>query len=165
MHFIFILPLMYNLFIGSNDKVKLERFRLWQLNSSWGLVRETDDGSGHTTQGLFSSDLHFLWGYVDVKDRWNKKLLGRLYFISFLCMHVSTYVGMYSMHVCTNALIARKSKQWLIQCCFTENTICTNVPVKKITQPHNNELLRRRFLKNFVYWILTILLRDCKISK
>ena len=31
--------------------------------------------------------LHFLWGYVDVKDRWNRKLLERLYFIiCFWCI-------------------------------------------------------------------------------
>ena len=33
-----------------------------------------------------SSDLHFLWGYVNVKDRWNRKLLERLYFIIFWCI-------------------------------------------------------------------------------
>ena len=45
-------------------------------------MREADGGGGNTIQGLFSSDLHFPWGYVDVGDRWNKKLLGRL------CMYV-----------------------------------------------------------------------------
>ena len=50
------------------------------------LVREAD--GGNTIQGLSSSDLHFLWGYVDVGYRWNKRLLGRLYFIiSFCCMY------------------------------------------------------------------------------
>ena len=65
-------------------------------------MREANDGSGNTIQGLFSSDLHFLWDYVDVKDRWNKKLLGRLYFIiSFACMYVCMYVCMYAcMHAC-----------------------------------------------------------------
>ena len=43
-------------------------------------MREADGGGGNIIPGLFSSYLHFLWGYVDVKDRWNKKLLGRLYF-------------------------------------------------------------------------------------
>ena len=44
-------------------------------------MREADTGSGKNIQGLFSSDLHFLSGYVDIEDRWNKKFLGRLYFI------------------------------------------------------------------------------------
>ena len=26
---------------------------------------------------MFSSGLHFLWGYVEIEDRWNKKSLGR----------------------------------------------------------------------------------------
>ena len=43
-----------------------------------------------TIQGLFSSNLQFLCGYIDVKNKWNKKLLGRLYFISF-------YVYMYNL--------------------------------------------------------------------
>ena len=43
-------------------------------------MREADGGGGNTIQELFSSDLYFR-GYVDVDDRWNKKLLGRLYFI------------------------------------------------------------------------------------
>ena len=30
-------------------------------------MREADGGGGNTIQGLFSSDLHFPWGYVDVK--------------------------------------------------------------------------------------------------
>ena len=48
-------------------------------------------GDGDSTiQGLFSSDLQFLCGYIDVKNRWNKKLLGRSYFISF-------YVYMYNL--------------------------------------------------------------------
>ena len=38
------------------------------------LVREADRGGGNIIQGLLSSDLHFLWGYVDVADRRNKKL-------------------------------------------------------------------------------------------
>ena len=41
---------------------------------------EADGGDGNIIQGLLSSDLHFLGGYVDVADRRNKKLLGRLYF-------------------------------------------------------------------------------------
>ena len=36
----FILLLIYNLFKGSNGKVKLERSRLWQLNNSRRKVRE-----------------------------------------------------------------------------------------------------------------------------
>ena len=48
---------------------------------------KADGEGGNTIEGLFSSDLHFLWGYVDVGDRWNKTLFGRLYFIiSFWCM-------------------------------------------------------------------------------
>ena len=51
-------------------------------------MREADGGGHNTIQGLFSSDLHFLSGYLDVKDRWNNKLLGRLYFIiSFGCIY------------------------------------------------------------------------------
>ena len=34
-----------------------------------GFVREADGGGGNTIQSLFSSDLHFLGGYVDVRDR------------------------------------------------------------------------------------------------
>ena len=45
-------------------------------------VTEADGGGGNTIQGLFLSDLHFLCRYLDVEDRWNKKLLGRLYFIT-----------------------------------------------------------------------------------
>ena len=41
------------------------------------LVREAEGGGGNIIPGLLSSDLHFLWGYVDVADRRNKKLLGR----------------------------------------------------------------------------------------
>ena len=41
------------------------------------LVREPDGGGDNTIQGLLCFDLDF--GYVDVKNRWNKKLLGRLY--------------------------------------------------------------------------------------
>ena len=37
-------------------------------------MRVADGSGGNTMQGLFSS-------YVDVKDRWNKKLLGGLYFV------------------------------------------------------------------------------------
>ena len=44
-------------------------------------MRETDGVGGNTIQGLFSSDLHFPLGYVDVGGSWKKKLLGRLYFI------------------------------------------------------------------------------------
>ena len=33
------------------------------------LVREADGGGGNTIQGLFSSDLHFLWSSVDAGDR------------------------------------------------------------------------------------------------
>ena len=36
MEYAFILLLVYNLFKGSNGKVKLERSRLWQLDNSWG---------------------------------------------------------------------------------------------------------------------------------
>ena len=32
-------------------------------------MREADGGGANTIQGLFSSDLHFLSGYVDVGDR------------------------------------------------------------------------------------------------
>ena len=35
LHIIFILLLIYNLFKGSNGKVKLERSRLWQIDYSW----------------------------------------------------------------------------------------------------------------------------------
>ena len=59
-------------------------------------MREADGGGGNTIKGLFSSDLHFLGGYVDVKDRWNRKLLRRLYFIiSFVCVYICMcrYVG------------------------------------------------------------------------
>ena len=41
-------------------------------------VREADGGGGNTIHGLFCSDLHLLCGYVDVRDRWNKRVLGRL---------------------------------------------------------------------------------------
>ena len=34
LHLTFILLLIYNLFKGSNGKVKLERSRLWQLDKS-----------------------------------------------------------------------------------------------------------------------------------
>ena len=44
-------------------------------------MREAEGGDGKNIQGLFSSDLHFLLVYVDVKDRWSKKLLGILRFI------------------------------------------------------------------------------------
>ena len=57
----FILLLVYNLFKGSNGKVKLESSRLWQLdNSRRKIVREADGGGGNTIQGLLPSDLHFL---------------------------------------------------------------------------------------------------------
>ena len=35
LHLTFNLLLIYNLFKGSNGKVKLERSRLWQLDNSW----------------------------------------------------------------------------------------------------------------------------------
>ena len=54
----FILQLTYNLFKDSNDKVKLERSRLWQLDISWRKACD-DGGGGNTIQGLFSCDLHF----------------------------------------------------------------------------------------------------------
>ena len=38
----FILLLIYNLFKGSNVKVKLERSRLWQLDNSWRKTCEKD---------------------------------------------------------------------------------------------------------------------------
>ena len=58
-------------------------------------MREAEGGGGNTIQGLFSSDLHFVWGYVDVGGRWNKKLLWRLYFIiSFWCMYICMYICM-----------------------------------------------------------------------
>ena len=44
-----------------------------------------DGRGGNTIQGLFSSELHFLWGYVYVGDRWNKRFFGRLYFVLCLC--------------------------------------------------------------------------------
>ena len=82
--------LIYNLPKDSNAKVKLERSRLWQLdNSRRKLVREDDGRGGNTTQNLFFFDLHFLWGCAEVDDRWNRKLLDRLYFIVFfmyVCM-------------------------------------------------------------------------------
>ena len=57
---------IYNKFKGRNGKVKLERSTLWQLDNS---RREADGGGGSIIQGLFSSYLHFLWGYVGVDDR------------------------------------------------------------------------------------------------
>ena len=45
------------------------------------LVREADCGGGDIIQCLFSSDVHFLLGCVDVKDGYYKNVLGRLYFI------------------------------------------------------------------------------------
>ena len=72
-------------------------------------MKEADGGGGNTIQDLFSPDLHFLRGYVDYGDRWNKRLLGRLYFIiSSWCMYVCVYVCMYvcmhaCMHVCMYA--------------------------------------------------------------
>ena len=57
------------------------------------LMREANVGGGNTIQGLFSSDLHFLWGNVEVEDRWNKKLVGRLYFIiSFWYIYIYIYI-------------------------------------------------------------------------
>ena len=67
--------LLFTIYLQSNiGKVKLERSRLWQLdNSRRKSLREADGGGGNTKvclhQGLFSSDLYFLWGYVDVGDR------------------------------------------------------------------------------------------------
>ena len=54
-------------------------------------MREADVGGGNTIQGLFSAGLHFIGGYVDVNDRWNKKLLGRLFLIIFSLIYGSIF--------------------------------------------------------------------------
>ena len=57
LHLALILLIIYNILQGRNDKVKLERSRLWQLDNSRG---EAYGGGGSTIQSLFSSYLHFL---------------------------------------------------------------------------------------------------------
>ena len=64
------------------------------------LMREANVGGGNTIQSLFSSDLHFLWGNVEVEDRWNKKLVGRLYFIiSFWCIYIHQKERVLNYHI------------------------------------------------------------------
>ena len=57
LHLALILLIIYNILQGRNDKVKLERSRLWQLDNSRG---EAYGEGGSTIQSLFSSYLHFL---------------------------------------------------------------------------------------------------------
>ena len=62
LHLTFILLLIYNLFKGSNGKVKncrgLDCGNLTILGVR--LMREANGRGGNTIEGLFSSDLHYL---------------------------------------------------------------------------------------------------------
>ena len=40
LHILHFFPLIYKLFKGTNDKVKLERSRQWQLDNYWGKASE-----------------------------------------------------------------------------------------------------------------------------
>ena len=76
----FFLPLIYKLFKGSNGRVKLERSRQWQLDNSWGKASERGLWWRWQHHPRFAFlCLYFLWRYVDVKDSWNKKVLGILF--------------------------------------------------------------------------------------
>ena len=67
----------------------MKRSRLWQLDNSWRKVCERCWWWRwqHHRKCVFPLIYIFFWGYVYVKDQWNKKLLGSLYsIISFWCM-------------------------------------------------------------------------------
>ena len=99
-HLIFTLLLIYNLFKIGNGKVKLERSRLWQLDNS---KRKSCERGWYWEVATLSKDFFpLIYIFFDVKERWNKKLLGRLYFISFWCMYVCTYKYLFITYIYFN---------------------------------------------------------------
>ena len=55
-------------------------------------VREID--GGNTMQGLFSSDLRFLWGYVDAED----SIYVCMYVFMYVCMYISAGRNIFDIH-------------------------------------------------------------------
>ena len=110
LHLTFILLLIYNVFKVSNPKVKLERSGLWQLDNSWR--KACEKAWSWQRHPRFSSDLQFLRVHVDVEDRWNKKLIGRLHFIVTVSWtkHSFKFQTKFSSSICLKDYIKNQAK-------------------------------------------------------